>query len=52
MTNVNYKGTFIFMDDPEGAAKCQRENPDTLVLQIHIIDPMGRHSRRQDLPDC
>jgi hypothetical protein len=31
--------TFVFTDDPEGAEKCQMENPDAVIIQIVIIDP-------------
>ena len=31
--------TFMFIDDPEGAEKCRRENPDATVLQIKIVEP-------------
>ena len=50
MTHI-YK-TFTFIDDPEGAAKCQRENPDTLVLQIRIIDPAICEHRPCKTPAC
>ena len=50
MTRI-YK-SFTFMDDPEGAAKCRRENPDALVLQIHIIDPAICEHRPCKNPAC
>jgi hypothetical protein len=33
------RGSFIFIDDPEGAKKCQMENPDAVVIQWITIDP-------------
>ena len=31
--------TFTFIDDPEGAEKCRRENPDALMIHLLIVDP-------------
>jgi hypothetical protein len=50
MTHI-YK-SFTFTDDPEGAAKCKRENPDAVVLQIHIIDPAICEHRPCKTPAC
>ena len=44
--------TFTFIDDLEGAAKCRRENPDALILQIIIIDPDICEHRPCKSPDC
>ena len=38
--------------DPEGAKKCQGENPDAVVLQIHIIDPAICEHRPCKNPAC
>ena len=48
MTHIS----FTFIDDPEGAAKCKRENPDALVLQIRIIDPAICEHRPCKTPAC
>jgi len=40
------------MDDPEGAKKCQRENPDAVVIQINIIDPAICEHRPCKSPGC
>jgi hypothetical protein len=37
MTRI-YK-SFTFIDDPDGAANCQRQNPGAVVVQFYIIDP-------------
>jgi hypothetical protein len=44
--------SFTFIDDPEGAAKCERENPDATVIQIHIIDPAICEHRPCKSPAC
>ena len=31
--------SFTFIDDPDGAEKCQMENPDAVIIQIVTIDP-------------
>ena len=33
---------FRFIGDPEGVAKCQRENPDALIIHRVILDPPVR----------
>ena len=50
MTRI-YK-SFTFIDDPEGAARCQRENPDAVVVQFHIIDPAICEHRPCKTPAC
>ena len=30
------RGSSVFIDDPEGAAKCQRENPDALYFKLKL----------------
>ena len=42
--------SFVFIDDPEGAAKCWRENPDAIV--ITIVDPPRREHKPCKSPDC
>jgi len=35
---------FRFIDDPEGAASCSRENPDALVISHIIVSPPTREA--------
>ena len=44
--------SFVFIDDPEGAAKCQRENPDAFILQVVIVDPPRCEHKPCKSPDC
>jgi hypothetical protein len=44
--------TFMFIDDPEGAEKCQMENPDALVIQLITIDPAICEHRPCKHPAC
>jgi hypothetical protein len=46
------RGSFVFIDDPEGAKKCQRENPDAVVIPICIIDPAICEHRPCKNPAC
>ena len=46
------RGSSVFIDDPEGAAKCQRENPDAVVIQLVIIDPAICEHRPCKNPAC
>jgi hypothetical protein len=50
MTHISR--SFTFIDDPEGAAKCQMENPDAVVVQFHIIDPAICEHRPCKTPAC
>jgi hypothetical protein len=42
----------VARDDPEGAEKCQMENPDALIIQIVIIDPEICEYRPCKHPAC
>lgn len=44
--------TFMFIDDPEGAEKCRRENPDAFIIQLIIIDPPRCEHKPCKSPDC
>ena len=44
--------TFMFTDDPGGAAMCQRENPDALIIQLITIDPAICEYRPCKHPVC
>jgi hypothetical protein len=44
--------TFTFIDDPEGAAKCRRENPDAYIIQLIIVDPPRCEHKPCKSPDC
>jgi hypothetical protein len=46
------RGSFVFIDDPEGAKKCQRENPDAVVIPICVIDPAICEYRPCNSPAC
>jgi len=35
---------FRFIDDPEGAARCSRENPEALVISRIIVSPPTREA--------
>src|SRR5262249_18289111 len=43
---------FQFIDDPEGADKCQKENPNAVVVLINFIDPDICEHRPCKNPDC
>jgi hypothetical protein len=42
--------TFVFTDDPEGAEKCRRENPEAIVI-IVVAPPRCEHKPCKS-PDC
>jgi hypothetical protein len=44
--------TFTFIDDPDGAEKCRRENPDALIIQIKIVHPPRCEYKPCKSPDC
>jgi hypothetical protein len=44
--------TFVFIDDPEGAEKCRRENPDATILRVVIVDPPHCEHKPCKSPDC
>ena len=35
---------FRFIDDPEGATRCSRENPEALVISRIIVSPPTREA--------
>jgi hypothetical protein len=44
--------TFMFIDDPEGAEKCRRENPDAIIIHLKIVDPPRCEHKPCKSPDC
>jgi hypothetical protein len=42
--------TLVFIDDPEDAEKCRRENPDAIVIKI--VDPPRCEYAPCKSPDC
>ena len=50
MTHI-YK-SFMFIDDPAGADKCKRDNPDALIIQLITIDPAICRHRPCKHPAC
>jgi hypothetical protein len=44
--------TFMFTDDPEGAEKCRRENPDATVIHLKIVDPPRCEHKPCKSPSC
>ena len=50
MTQI-YK-SFMFIDDPAGADKCKRDNPDALIIQLITIDPAICRHRPCKHPAC
>ena len=48
---MTYK-SFMFIDDPAGADKCKRDNPDALIIQLITIDPAICRHRPCKHPAC
>ena len=44
--------TFMFVDDPEGAEKCSRQNPDALIIHRVTVHPPRCEHKPCKSPDC